>query len=193
MASSLVHMTATVVASHLSHSRMPTGGIKALIVEVYETLAELDAKTPEEAGNPERERAREAGRVRAAEAAASLQPPSDPTAPPCAGSDVVDPRWPGVHRDRIVCLEDQVPTVLLKGHLRRRHGMTPDQYRAKWNLPLDYPMAAPSYVERKREIAARDGLGTERRPGGRKIAKTVPAGRRSGTLGLRYGSAAAVG
>lgn len=191
MASSLVHMTATVVASHLSHSRTPTGGIKALIVEVYETLAELDAKAPAEAENPERERARDAGRARAAEAAASAQSSVEPAAPLSGESDPVDPRWPGVYRDRIVCLEDQVPTVLLKAHLRRRYDMTPEQYRAKWNLPLDYPMAAPSYVEKKREIAARDGLGTERRPGGRKIAKTAPARRRTGTLGLRYGAAAA--
>jgi predicted transcriptional regulator len=101
---------------------------------------------------------------------------------------VLDARWPGVSRDRIVCLEDQVPTVLLKPHLRRHFGMTPDQYRAKWRLPADYPMAAPSYVDKKREIAMRDGLGTDRRPGGRTVVPEARK-RRTGKLGLSLGSA----
>ena len=189
MTSTLVQMTATLVASQLSHSRTDSAGVKGLIIEVYETLAMLDAKSPAEETTPERERAREEGRVRAAAASGSSSTASPAIVPHC-GSVIppLNPRWPGVSRDAIVCLEDQVPTVLLKPHLRRHFGMTPDQYRAKWSLPPDYPMAAPSYVDRKREIALRDGLGTVRRPGGRPVVPQ-PAKRLNGTLGVGYATA----
>jgi predicted transcriptional regulator len=41
--------------------------------------------------------------------------------------------------------------------------MTPEQYRAKWNLPADYPMVAPNYAEQRRSLAKKIGLGTKRR------------------------------
>ena len=37
--------------------------------------------------------------------------------------------------------------------------MTPDQYRTRWNLPADYPMVAPAYAEKRRELAKKIGLG----------------------------------
>lgn len=188
MTSSLVQMTATLVASQLSHSRTDTAGVKSLIIEVYDTLAMLDAKSPQEDTSPERERAREEGRARVAAAGPSTHGSTSHEDASSTEPEALDPRWPGVSRDRIVCLEDQVPTVLLKPHLRRHFGMTPDQYRAKWRLPADYPMAAPSYVDKKREIAMRDGLGTDRRPGGRTVVPEVRK-RRTGKLGLSLGSA----
>jgi predicted transcriptional regulator len=48
--------------------------------------------------------------------------------------------------------------------------MTPDEYRAKWNLPKDYPMVAPDYAEKRRVLAKQIGLGTKGRGGGRKPA-----------------------
>ncbi|NGO55303.1 MucR family transcriptional regulator [Mesorhizobium camelthorni] len=48
--------------------------------------------------------------------------------------------------DYIICLEDGKKFKSLKRHLSSQHGMTPDEYRAKWNLPADYPMVAPSYA-----------------------------------------------
>ncbi len=44
----------------------------------------------------------------------------------------------------LVCLEDGKKFKSLKRHLRTQYRMTPDQYRAKWNLPADYPMVAPN-------------------------------------------------
>jgi predicted transcriptional regulator len=41
--------------------------------------------------------------------------------------------------------------------------MTPDDYRAKWSLPADYPMVAPNYAEQRRTLAKKIGLGTKRR------------------------------
>ena len=64
--------------------------------------------------------------------------------------------------DYIVCLEDGKKLKMLKRHLMTSYGLTPDAYRAKWNLPADYPMVAPSYAERRRSLAIRIGLGNKR-------------------------------
>lgn len=65
--------------------------------------------------------------------------------------------------DYIVCLEDGKKLKMLKRHLMTHYQMTPEQYRAKWNLPADYPMVAPSYAEQRRTLAKKIGLGTKRR------------------------------
>jgi predicted transcriptional regulator len=69
--------------------------------------------------------------------------------------------------DYIVCLEDGKKLKMLKRHLMTHYGMTPEDYRRRWDLPSDYPMVAPNYAERRRELAKKIGLG--RKPGsGRK-------------------------
>jgi len=76
-----------------------------------------------------------------------------------------------VKNDHVVCLEDGKKMKMLKRHLMTDHGMTPDEYRERWNLPADYPMVAPAYAEKRRELAKKIGLG--RKPGqkrGRKKA-----------------------
>jgi predicted transcriptional regulator len=70
--------------------------------------------------------------------------------------------------DYIVCLEDGKKLKMLKRHLMTHYGMTPDDYRAKWGLPSDYPMVAPNYAEQRRSLAKQIGLGTKGRGGGRK-------------------------
>lgn len=73
-----------------------------------------------------------------------------------------------VKPDYIVCLEDGKKFKMLRRHLATDHDMTPDEYRAKWNLPADYPMASPNYTETRRALAKQIGLGTQGRGGGRK-------------------------
>jgi predicted transcriptional regulator len=68
-----------------------------------------------------------------------------------------------VKPDYIVCLEDGKKLKMLKRHLMTHYNMTPEQYRAKWNLPVDYPMVAPNYAEQRRSLAKKIGLGTRRR------------------------------
>jgi predicted transcriptional regulator len=68
-----------------------------------------------------------------------------------------------VKNDHIVCLEDGKKLKMLKRHLMTRYNMTPAQYRTRWSLPADYPMVAPAYAERRRELAKKIGLG--RKPG----------------------------
>jgi predicted transcriptional regulator len=65
--------------------------------------------------------------------------------------------------DYIVCLEDGKKLKMLKRHLMTHYQMTPEQYRAKWGLPADYPMVAPNYAEQRRTLAKKIGLGTKRR------------------------------
>jgi len=65
--------------------------------------------------------------------------------------------------DFLICLEDGKKFKSLKRHLRTAYDMTPDQYRAKWGLPPDYPMVAPSYAETRSNLAKSMGLGQQRR------------------------------
>jgi len=61
--------------------------------------------------------------------------------------------------DYLVCLEDGRHLKMLKRYLRSHHKMTPDQYRAKWGLPADYPMVAPNYARQRSDFAKKIGLG----------------------------------
>jgi len=70
-----------------------------------------------------------------------------------------------VKPDYIVCLEDGKKLKMLKRYLRARYDMSPDQYRAKWGLPADYPMTAPNYAAKRSEFAKKFGLG---KPGKKK-------------------------
>ena len=61
--------------------------------------------------------------------------------------------------DYIVCLEDGKKFKSIKRHLKTAYNMTPEEYKAKWNLPSDYPMVAPSYSEKRSQLANSMGLG----------------------------------
>ena len=74
-----------------------------------------------------------------------------------------------VKPDHIVCLEDGKKLKMLKRHLSTHYNLTPDQYRARWGLPSDYPMVAPNYAEKRRALAKAIGLG--RKPGARRGRK----------------------
>lgn len=65
----------------------------------------------------------------------------------------------------VICLEDGKKFKSLKRHLRTRYNMTPEDYRAKWGLPHDYPMVAPNYAKARSDLAKRMGLGLGRRGG----------------------------
>jgi predicted transcriptional regulator len=65
--------------------------------------------------------------------------------------------------DYIICLEDGKKLKMLKRHLMTAYNMTPEEYRAKWGLKLDYPMVAPSYAAKRQELAKKIGLGRKPR------------------------------
>lgn len=77
-----------------------------------------------------------------------------------------------VKPDYIVCLEDGKKLKMLKRYLRTNYDMTPEEYRARWGLPADYPMVAPNYAEKRRDLAKKIGLGRKPAAGrGRRKAK----------------------
>lgn len=71
-----------------------------------------------------------------------------------------------ITQDYIVCLEDGRRLRTLKRHLRTAYAMTPEQYRAKWGLPRNYPMVAPSYAAYRSRLAKKIGLGRKGKAGG---------------------------
>ncbi|MBP8232112.1 MAG: MucR family transcriptional regulator [Rhizorhabdus sp.] len=101
--------------------------------------------------------------------------PAAPTAPVAAASRAAQPRSnqlgatrtaPAVPIERsvtpefLICLEDGKRFKTLKRHLREAFGMSPEEYRAKWRLPPDYPMVAPTYAKQRSEISKAVGLGS---------------------------------
>lgn len=85
----------------------------------------------------------------------------EPTAE--AQKPAVNPKR-SVYDDYIVCLEDGKKYKSLKRHLTAHHGISPDEYRAKWGLPQDYPMVAPSYSAARSALAKTMGLGRKPKP-----------------------------
>ena len=65
--------------------------------------------------------------------------------------------------DYLICLENGKKFKSLKRHLSSQHGMTPDEYRAKWSLPTDYPMVAPGYAAARSQLAKDMGLGRKKK------------------------------
>lgn len=85
-------------------------------------------------------------------------------------ADTSEPQKPAVPikksvtPDYILCLEDGKQFKSLKRHLATHHGVTPDEYRAKWGLPADYPMVAPNYSASRSALAKATGLGRKAAP-----------------------------
>jgi predicted transcriptional regulator len=104
---------------------------------------------------------------------ASLSGLGGPIAP------AVEPQTPAVNPkksvfpDYIVSLEDGRKFKSMKRHLGLL-GMTPEQYREKWNLPKDYPMVAPNYAATRSALAKASGLGRKAAP-----IKKAPAKRKA--------------
>jgi predicted transcriptional regulator len=94
---------------------------------------------------------------------AALQQAGHPA--PAPSSEKPTPAVPvkkSVTPDAILSLEDGKPYKSMKRHLARL-GMTPQQYREKWGLPVDYPMVAPTYAAKRSELARKSGLGQSRK------------------------------
>jgi predicted transcriptional regulator len=78
-----------------------------------------------------------------------------------------------IQPDHLVCLVCGKPQKVLKRHLGAAHGLTPTQYRERFELKPDYPMAAPSYTERRRGLALQIGLGRPKKPARRRRKKPM--------------------
>ena len=87
---------------------------------------------------------------------AGADAPKEPLKPPVPIRRSITP-------DYVICLEDGKKLKMLKRHLRTNYGLSPEEYRAKWGLPSDYPMVAPNYAKQRSEFAKKIGLGKGRR------------------------------
>lgn len=82
----------------------------------------------------------------------SEEQPNEPLKPAVPIRKSVTPEY-------VVCLEDGKKLKMLKRHLRSTYNMSPEEYRARWGLPADYPMVAPNYAQQRSEFAKKIGLG----------------------------------
>lgn len=89
---------------------------------------------------------------------------SSQQAAPAIAQEPAVPVKKSVQREYLICLEDGLKFKSLKRHLKTKYDMTPEQYRAKWGLPPEYPMTAPAYSEARSALAKQSGLGQMRKP-----------------------------
>ena len=157
MSKDLLPMVADIVSAQISQTSMTREELTEAIRLVYTTLSGLSAQGVPETGG--------------------VAQPSAPDREPAVAIEK------SVFPDYIICLEDGKKLKMLKRHLMAAYGMSPEQYRARWNLPATYPVTAPNYSERRSKIAAASGLG--RKPGSMKPAP-VPVQRvKAGVSGKR--------
>ena len=118
----VLELTADIVSSYASNNQMAATELSDLIRSVHSTLADLSGSVSSRNMSSEKK-------------GPALEERPEPAVPINAS----------VTGDAIICLEDGKSFKTLKRHLRTAYEMTPAQYRARWNLPKDYPMVAPNY------------------------------------------------
>lgn len=128
-------MATAVACAYLSGNTMPATAVPDFISHIYLTYSSLNG--------------------RGGLALAAMESPTK--AKPAV------PIKKSVAPDYIVCLEDGKQFKSLKRHLRASYDLSPEEYRAKWGLPPDYPMVAPNYAAQRSEMAKKLGLGTLRK------------------------------
>lgn len=130
----LVELTADIVAAYVSNHVVPVAELSTLIADVHSALNNTSQP------------------VVVTEAPIQAEKPKPPV-----------PIRKSVQNDYIICLEDGQKFKSLKRHLMTHYGMTPEEYREKWDLPADYPMVAPAYAEARSRLAKEMGLGQRRK------------------------------
>ncbi|MET2829304.1 MucR family transcriptional regulator [Mesorhizobium shangrilense] len=115
-------------------------------------------------------------------AVSKLQTPTEPLPAEKRAPSV--PIKKSVTPDFIICLEDGKKFKSLKRHIGTHYNLTPDEYRAKWGLPADYPMVAPNYAAARSQFARASGLGRKAiAPEAAAPSASTPAKRRK--IGLK--------
>jgi predicted transcriptional regulator len=102
-----------------------------------------------------------AGLIRSTKEALTGEAAADLQAEPESFTPAVSARKSLASREHIISLIDGRPYKTLKRHLMS-HGLTPDAYRSRYNLPASYPMVAPAYADKRREVAQQLGLGRKK-------------------------------
>jgi predicted transcriptional regulator len=140
LATELLSMTSEIVGSFVANAHISSSQIPDLISLVHKTLHGLTML---------------------------------PSSPQAAEPEILKAAVPirrSVTPDYIVCLEDGKKLRMMKRHLRTTYGLSPEEYRARWNLPSDYPMVAPNYAKQRSDFAKKIGLGLKSPRRGRRKA-----------------------
>jgi len=140
----LVKLTKEIVTAYLVSNPLPANELPSLINTIFNSLSRLATGSTTQLGATMAEPV--------VESAESRRP--------------AVPIRKSVNDEYIVCLEDGKKLKMLKRHLRARYNLTPEAYREKWGLPVDYPMVAPAYGRQRSSFAKNIGLG--RGPKGKK-------------------------
>jgi predicted transcriptional regulator len=147
----LLALSAQIVAAHAAHNEVGIDSLPVVIRNVYNALADLGPTeiftAPVVVG-----RTHDGGNHESHD--------HDGHAPSHAHNVYVHPTYgQTVFGDHLICMEDGLTMKMLKRHLLTVHGMTPDEYRAKWSLPPEYPMVAAEYARLRSSLALQSGLG----------------------------------
>ena len=153
----ILRLSAQIVAAHAGHNEIQPHALSDIIHSVYNTLVDLsgsdDPTFPALDGAEPNHHHGEHNHVHGVQDHTIPQPAQDQSA-------YVHPVYgQTVFHDRLVCMEDGLSMKMLKRHLLTVHGMTPGEYRAKWDLPDNYPMVAPQYAKLRSNLAVQSGLG----------------------------------
>jgi predicted transcriptional regulator len=146
----LLALSAQIVAAHAGHNLVGIEALPTVIRNVYNTLVDLSpaaAPAPVSVDHTHTDHS-EGHHDHSARADSH------------AHNVYVHPTYgQTVFADHLICMEDGLTMKMLKRHLLTVHGMTPDEYRAKWGLPPDYPMVAAEYAKLRSSLALQSGLG----------------------------------
>lgn len=129
----ILTLTTEIVAAYAGRNQISQADLPGLIQSVHATLTGLSGGVP----------------VDMADEAPAAEAPPTPAVP-------IDS---SIKKDAITCLECGKGFKTLKRHLSTEHGMTPAEYKARWQLSKDYPLVAPSYSKRRADTAKKIGLG----------------------------------
>jgi predicted transcriptional regulator len=159
----LLALSAQIVAAHAGNNEVGVDALPIIIRNVYNVLATLESSglksslaqhTSSDSQHTEHDHnGHDAGRVH---------------------NVYVHPTYgQTVFGDHLICMEDGLTMKMLKRHLLTVHGMSPDEYRAKWGLPADYPMVSSDYAKLRSSLALQSGLGLkpEDRPSKKRKAR----------------------
>ena len=146
----LLALSAQIVAAHTGNNQVGIDALPGIIRSVYKTLADLDLPRSQISVATSHTQA-ESGHAGHDHGAHSHSHAHNVYVHPTYGQTVFG--------DHLICMEDGLTMKMLKRHLLTVHGLTPDEYRAKWGLPPDYPMVAAEYAKLRSSLALQSGLG----------------------------------
>jgi predicted transcriptional regulator len=146
----LLALSAQIVAAHAGNNAVGVEALPDIIRSVYKTLAALDLPRSQISVATSHTHT-DAGHAGHDHSAHSHSHAHNVYVHPTYGQTVFG--------DHLICMEDGLTMKMLKRHLLTVHGLTPDEYRAKWGLPSDYPMVAAEYAKLRSSLALQSGLG----------------------------------